>query len=1279
MERLQRLARSLRTARAAELPSDVKGKLTEESMLLVEEMMKQSLKLADEANFKSIAICPFATKVKNGVLVTAKLVLKVMAEFAEKALSTDKGLAQQAVAELLTSSDFNVNHSIGRAQRTLLHIAANVGAYECVLLLLKKGADVSSQDRSGVTPLQLAARNGHTKCIHKLLESMSKDDITKCSHDGMTALHWLASNGRTEILLSFLPFIENIDVEDGNQQTPLHLACLTGHRVTVLKLIENGADIERLDSRGYTPLLYACSHEHVDIVCDLLDRGAKYSKNHGYMSPLKISLENGHKEVCYVLVERHNELENLLIMAQSDSIDEAKALEVLKYICAMNLEYHRQILIRLAELTGTAGLELLCASSDFESTEKHFSRTLKFLYSLYTNTAEEMVPRPRSETVPIGTRSRVDSTSTRLLRTLTANGAERGRNFRPPVEQMDEALNTLWDSLEHWFDLIKDELRRMPDSSSALNKEDLESGGTQGENGEIKTWLIASELVRSKPKVKSNDRRSIASIESIRMSQPALEYNLARMNEDLNGSGSLSRSLGRMIMNRSIDASNHDHSDHADYDDGYERDESGAVGFGGGVERGEIGDGVLIGGVTAPTNLVPDDRDRLDLQVRDQGSVLSDAVHGDVLVDSTSEQFRRPQPEQSPRRSSLPVDVPSSSEDATIYRDRGYTRSLSYTHAVSQEPVASDMLFGTDGQMIYGDANLCDDGEEGDALSPIAETSSSSVSSFPQLTGDGAESRNASRASMTTEPESGIDNLVFDGEHNDAGIACSEVLQEKMTSDANAATNAAISVSDAAVNANAASGRHTEMVEKVSDRLCAVIHGFHLASYKRPFWETPRKFKARVAKFNQFIMRNEVVIQLFVARKPKIIFDHFHFLLDSPLLLQRYLPVIHEQSFKDRQEWFYENLYHGHDTTVPVADERMQIMIARDSLLLSSCSEVSKKNSDILKKNVAVQFEGEAGMGEGVVREWLDLLFKEILNPDCALFTLSADGSTFQPNSNSAVNPDHLNYFEFAGRMMGMAMFHKRLVNASFTRSFYKHILGIPVDYQDVASIDPEYAKNLQWILDNDISQLGLDLTFAIETDVFGKMQEVDLKFRGRDVPVTEENKVEYVQLAADLKMTQSIKRQIYSFLEGFHEFIPHSLVTLFNEYELELILSGIPEFDYDDWKSNTTYQGGYTADSQQVIWFWEVLKQFSQEDRAQLLQFVTGSSRIPYGGFSTLYGASSQQNFTISSVAYSKDILPSTSTCFNLLKLPEYGSKEELRNKLVTAIKHGTRGFEMA
>ncbi|XP_075718330.1 E3 ubiquitin-protein ligase HACE1 isoform X4 [Rhinoderma darwinii] len=429
-----------------------------------------------------------------------------------------------------------------------------------------------------------------------------------------------------------------------------------------------------------------------------------------------------------------------------------------------------------------------------------------------------------------------------------------------------------------------------------------------------------------------------------------------------------------------------------------------------------------------------------------------------------------------------------------------------------------------------------------------------------------------------------------------------------------------------------------DVISMTANRLSAVIQAFYMCcSCQMPQGMTS-------PRFIEFVCKHDDVLKCFVTRNPKIIFDHFHFLLECPELMSRFMHIIKAQSFKERCEWFYEHLLAGQPDTDMVhrpVSENDILLVHRDSIFRSSCEVVFKSNSEKLKQGIAVRFHGEEGMGQGVVREWFDILSSEIINPDYALFTQSADGTTFQPNSNSSVNPDHLNYFRFAGEILGLALYHRQLVNIYFTRSFYKHILGIPVNYQDVASIDPEYAKNLQWILDNDISDLGLELTFSVETDVFGAMEEVPLKPGGASIVVTQENKAEYVQLVTELRMTRAIQPQINGFLQGFHMFIPPSLIQLFDEFELELLLSGMPEIDVNDWMKNTEYTSGYDKDDQVIKWFWEVVQELTQEERVLLLQFVTGS--------------------------------------INMLKLPEYPSKEIFKDRLLVALHCGSYGYTMA
>ncbi|XP_072316836.1 E3 ubiquitin-protein ligase HACE1 isoform X2 [Eucyclogobius newberryi] len=467
-----------------------------------------------------------------------------------------------------------------------------------------------------------------------------------------------------------------------------------------------------------------------------------------------------------------------------------------------------------------------------------------------------------------------------------------------------------------------------------------------------------------------------------------------------------------------------------------------------------------------------------------------------------------------------------------------------------------------------------------------------------------------------------------------------------------------------------------DVIAMTASRLSAVIQAFYLCcSCQMPQGMTS-------PRFIEFVCNHDEVLKCFVTRNPKIIFNHFHFLLECPELMSRFMHIIKGQPFKDRCEWFYEHLLAGRPDSDMVhrpVNENDILLIHRDSIFRSSCEMVAKSTNEKLKQGIAVRFHGEEGMGQGVVREWFDVLSGEIINPDYALFTQSADGSTFQPNSNSSVNPDHLNYFQFAGQVLGLALYHRQLVNIYFTRSFYKHILGIPVNYQDVSSIDPEYAKNLQWILDNDISDLGLELSFSVETDVFGAMEEVPLKPGGTGILVTQDNKAEYVQLVTELRMTRAIQPQINAFLQGFHTFIPPSLIQLFDEYELELLLSGMPEIDVQDWYKNTEYTSGYDQHEPVVLWFWDVVNSLTQEERVLLLQFVTGSSRVPHGGFAFLMGGGGLQKFTIAAVPYTSNLLPTASTCINMLKLPEYPSLDVLKDRLLVALHCGSYGYTMA
>ncbi len=216
----------------------------------------------------------------------------------------------------------------------------------------------------------------------------------------------------------------------------------------------------------------------------------------------------------------------------------------------------------------------------------------------------------------------------------------------------------------------------------------------------------------------------------------------------------------------------------------------------------------------------------------------------------------------------------------------------------------------------------------------------------------------------------------------------------------------------------------------------------------------------------------------------------------------------------------------------------LRIDVPRDGVFEHSFHQTCVRSPNEMRGKLNVKFQGEEGIDAGgVTREWFSILAKEIFNENYALFIAASDGTTFQPNPLSGVNPEHLKYFKFVGRITGKAIADGELFPAPYTCSFYKHILGVPVTFADLEAIDPQFYASLSKLLEESVSveELGLDLTFVAEQNEFGRMEMVDLIPGGRNISVTDENKFDYVQRVAAHRMTSAIRPQIEAFLEGFH------------------------------------------------------------------------------------------------------------------------------------------------
>ncbi|CBY42450.1 unnamed protein product [Oikopleura dioica] len=193
-------------------------------------------------------------------------------------------------------------------------------------------------------------------------------------------------------------------------------------------------------------------------------------------------------------------------------------------------------------------------------------------------------------------------------------------------------------------------------------------------------------------------------------------------------------------------------------------------------------------------------------------------------------------------------------------------------------------------------------------------------------------------------------------------------------------------------------------------------------------------------------------------------------------------------------------------------------------------------------------------------------------------------------------------------------------------------------------------------------------------------MKSYELRTGGRDIAVTNQNRISYIHSVAHFRLFRQIKAQSAAFSSGFHQLINRDWLSMFSTSELQRLISGNNDGDIDfaDLRKHVLYFGGFHGRHRVITWLWDILeKDFKKDERSAFLKFVTSCSCPPLLGFAHL-----QPPFSIRCVEVGDDDdrgrLPTASTCFNLLKLPNYSKKSILREKLRLAITMNT-GFELS
>ena len=282
--------------------------------------------------------------------------------------------------------------------------------------------------------------------------------------------------------------------------------------------------------------------------------------------------------------------------------------------------------------------------------------------------------------------------------------------------------------------------------------------------------------------------------------------------------------------------------------------------------------------------------------------------------------------------------------------------------------------------------------------------------------------------------------------------------------------------------------------------------------------------------FFRFTEEHRKILNDLVRHNPKLMSGTFQLLVKNPKVLE----------FDNKRNYFARRL-HSRSTETRHPQPPLQLAVRRDQVFLDSFKFLSFKTGDEIKYGkLSIRFHGEEGVDAGgVTREWFQVLSRQMFNPDYALFIpVASDRTTFHPNKLSKVNEEHLMFFKFIGRIIGKALYEGRALDCHFSRAVYKRILRKTVSIKDMETLDLDYYKSLLWMLENDITEIITE-TMSVETDDFGVTDVVDLVPNGRNIPVTEENKQEYVQRVVEYRLTGSVQSQLEKFLEGKETYLP--------------------------------------------------------------------------------------------------------------------------------------------
>lgn len=375
--------------------------------------------------------------------------------------------------------------------------------------------------------------------------------------------------------------------------------------------------------------------------------------------------------------------------------------------------------------------------------------------------------------------------------------------------------------------------------------------------------------------------------------------------------------------------------------------------------------------------------------------------------------------------------------------------------------------------------------------------------------------------------------------------------------------------------------------------------------------------------------------------------------------------------------------------------ERRKVSIKRNDVLKDAQQILTQMNTS--KAMLEVGFEGEVGTGFGPTLEFYSTLSRALQKNSLSLWDGKVrtcpeeekDGSgdddyIFSSNGlypkmlthplSSKQNELRLKRFEFIGRLLGQALIDSRMLDLPLSPAFFKWLIGEEesLGTEDFEKLEPTIFRSLREIVQTEEQKdfESLDVYF-----VYPGEPSMELCKGGKNLQVAMNNCKQFLELVCYWRLVEGVRSEMEAVRRGFRLVINKDSLRIFSSDEMELLFCGSAENDERIWSKSALQHAlrpdhGYNYDSAQIKWLITMLCSYKHEKRRRFLQFVTGSPRLPIGGFRGLNPPLTVVKKTATCVKNEEE-LPSAMTCYNYLKIPPYETYETFVSRFDIALQH--------